>query len=54
MDRFIMVQQLEVEDEEAEDEGEDEYDEKNSFKSEYGFDPVSETSGLLHAAPSTL
>jgi hypothetical protein len=49
-----MVQQLEVEHQEAEDERKDDDKNKNPFKSEDGFDLMRKTSGLLHAAPSTL
>jgi hypothetical protein len=54
MDSLVMVQQLEVKDEEAENERKYKYEEKNPFKGKNRFDLRDKTSGLLHAAPSTL
>jgi hypothetical protein len=54
MDRFIMVQQLEVKVPEPDDERNKENYKKNSFKSKKMLDFPGKISGLLHAAPLTL
>jgi hypothetical protein len=54
MYRFVMVEKLEIELPEPQDNCNKENYDKNPFKSKRFLDFVKITSGLLHAAPSTL
>jgi hypothetical protein len=54
MNRFIVVEQFEIELPEPDNDGRDEDEKKDSFECKKLSDFMEKMSGLLHAAPSTL